>query len=298
MTRVEAVSRRKLLSNAIADYCRRYLVPGSNTARAKRSDFIHFLDFLGDKIVLDITPADVESFRIKCVFEGEAPATIARRLATLRHFFRKIKIDISIPKVFIEIPEINPVSDETFLKLKLFAQRSSDFICKRNIAIASLLRDSGMRISEALSLDVAQFAGDRFRSVRCKGLKVRDIYIPNTALSYIQTWLEKRQNVAKCGAFFVSESGTRLCYASIHDWFTRASSELGQRLNPHRFRHTFGKSLYLETKDIELTRHALGHSSIVTSQRYARSNAEEWKNAINGLARKRLTILRPDSSDS
>lgn len=132
---------------------------------------------------------------------------------------------------------------------------------QRNLALTDLLITVGLRISEALSLQVHQipdpdnqaYVGRKSVSLRVvgKGKKPRMVLVPKRILRAIRFYMEEERQVAvaafkiKAGraksptAVFLSQLGTRLSARSVQDFFKDISTKVGIHLTPHGCRHTF-----------------------------------------------------------
>lgn len=133
---------------------------------------------------------------------------------------------------------------------------------QRNTALVDLLITVGLRISEALSLEVhqmpdpdaAQYVGRKAVSMRVvgKGKKPRKVLVPKRVLRAIQFYIEEDRELAAAAfqrkygkkkapatAAFLSERGTKLSARSVQSFFANALEATGIRLTPHGCRHTF-----------------------------------------------------------
>lgn len=173
---------------------------------------------------------------------------------------------------------------------KLVNAATSDFARRtaiRNMAIVSVLRYGGLRVSEAANLDLADVTlRPRTGEVvvrHGKGNKRRAIPIEHKELIYWLTrWLEVRP-VSECPALFVSKRGQRLTRDGIAD----AVEEIGRladvHLTPHILRHTFGKTLFNASGDRRMVQKMLGHSRAETTEIYTEPGDDEIRAALGRL---------------
>ena len=132
---------------------------------------------------------------------------------------------------------------------------------QRNLALSDLLITVGLRISEALGLDVHQipdpdnqaYAGRKSVSLRVvgKGKKPRMVLVPKRILRAIRFYIEEDREVSVAAyrgahgkaksptGVFLSQRGTRLSARSVQDFFKVISAKVGIHLTPHGCRHTF-----------------------------------------------------------
>ena len=132
---------------------------------------------------------------------------------------------------------------------------------QRNLALSDLLITTGLRISEALSLQVHQlpdpdniaYAGKKSVAIRVvgKGSKPRRVLVPKRILRAIRFYIEedrevalaallkKRKKAKPSSQVFLSQTGTPLSVRSVERFFEKISSKVRIRLTPHGGRHTF-----------------------------------------------------------
>lgn len=143
----------------------------------------------------------------------------------------------------------------------------------RDLCLAELLYGSGLRISEALSLDVLEM-DTRSGLVRVvgKGNKERLVPVSDTSKSALQVWLNVRSRIAldREKALFVGARGMRLnrrqANRIIEDLCLRAG--LPQVISPHGLRHSFATHLLEAGADLRSVQELLGHARLSTTQRY------------------------------
>lgn len=146
----------------------------------------------------------------------------------------------------------------------------------RNRALIVTMWRSGLRVSEALSLRVADLErGDKVDSLRVlhgKGDKARTAHIDKDATEYIDRWIDVRHNLKpEPGApMFCTLSGDRLGNDYVRHLFKRLARKAGieKRVHPHGLRHTHAVELRREGVDIKVISTQLGHSSVATTARY------------------------------
>jgi site-specific recombinase XerD len=150
--------------------------------------------------------------------------------------------------------------------------------CKRtrDRALATLLLNTGIRISECQGLNVGDLlftAGKPFLKVRSgKARSYREVALNKLTLSALQEWLYERHTQfanSKEDALFLSNRGTRLSLDSID----HAVRKLAQRANLHRvsnhtLRHTCLTNLIHKGTDIAVVARVGGHKKLETTMRY------------------------------
>ncbi len=276
------------------------------TVLAYRTDLIQFEDWLRREQLTLARPGELEKYHFQdysafLFREGQARSSIGRKLSSLRSLFRYLmkmnKIDgnpaklVRNPKREIRHPAALNV-DQMFELLDEASVESggttglqgSQQIAElppdrehaqrtRDLALAELLYGSGLRITEALSLDVKDVdPGSGFVLVMGKGSKERIAPLSDTSVRALFLWLRVRTLVASPEerALFVGNRGRRLNRrqaARILDTL-RQSAGLPQHLSPHTLRHTFATHMLESGADLRSVQELLGHASLSTTQRY------------------------------
>ncbi len=217
-----------------------------------------------------------------------AKRTVARRLASLRSFFRFLCRDGLLkdnPAVAVSTPKLErrlPV----FLTEQEVAQlleASSD--CGpwtlRDRAILETLYSTGIRVSElvGISMDDLDMIGGSIR-VMGKGKRERLAPIGDRALQVIQAYLHERpQAMAGNRALFVNRRGGRLTSRSVQrllgTWIKRTS--IAQHVSPHTLRHSFATHLLNRGADLRSVQELLGHLHLSTTQIYTHVTTDRLK---------------------
>jgi len=208
------------LGEVFREYLRFYAEGVSHTARAKQLDADKFLDFLarwkgnGEVDNLQVKHWDfsaTQRFVDECLRIGEAPATVCRRLATLKHMGRMLaeKIpgfvnparDVKSPKMQSTRPKSIRASeiDEIREHAKRLRADKPTFKQARNETLLNLLLDTGLRADEVRSIKMSQIDPklEQIEKVRTKGRRFRTIYITSTMRPALREYLERRTDRAE-----------------------------------------------------------------------------------------------------
>jgi len=218
---------------------------------------------------------------------GQAPATVARKLAALRGFFRALvelgeRADnpaelLSSPKRPQHLPRVLKPADVAGLLDRIPATTPLEL---RDRALFELAYASGLRAEELVSLDLdaVDFDAERVR-VEGKGDKTRLVPTGEHALRAIERYLGRARPALATGeegALFLSKSGRRLSTSDVRRrlrvWTRYASAQapgVGD-LHPHALRHSFATHLLEGGADLRAIQELLGHASISTTQVYTR----------------------------
>ncbi|MDH5639409.1 MAG: tyrosine recombinase XerC [Nitrospinota bacterium] len=230
-----------------------------------------------------ISRSHVRSFAAHLSRLRLGPATMERKLSSLRSFFRFLQrhgqVDIN-PATQVELPS-KPKKppgfltvDETFALIGA-AENLDAPNGPRDLAILELFYATGMRVSELAALCVGDvdLAGGMIK-VKGKGKKERLTPVGGAAgraLSLIISGANQDQPV------FLNNRGGRLSVRSIHSIVKRSArlAGLGRPVGPHRLRHSFATHLLEGGADLRAIQEMLGHSSLSTTQKYTHVNLKK-----------------------
>jgi integrase/recombinase XerD len=149
----------------------------------------------------------------------------------------------------------------------------------RNRALIAVLWRSGLRISEALSLelrDVALEAGS-IRVRHGKGDRSRTVGIDEQTGALLARWIDRRRKLAPGAraSIFCTLDGGRIDSSYVRRLLPRLAAKAGidRRVHAHGLRHTYAAELAREGTAINVIRDALGHTSLAVTDRYLRDVA-------------------------
>lgn len=216
-----------------------------NTLRLRISAIKSFFKFCKKKNHLEINPAQIVS----------SP-----------------KRDKKLPSFLIE-KEINEIF-EKFDK--------NDFKDARALALIELLYGSGLRISEALGLNINEINFDeRTIKVLGKGKKERIVPLSSKSINAIRNYinLRKAQKIVDNNSLFLADNGKRMYHSAAYRIVNNAMKGVteNQKKSPHVLRHTFATHLLSNGADMRSVGEMLGHSSLSTTQIYTHLSVEKLK---------------------
>ncbi|WP_438836443.1 tyrosine recombinase XerS [Streptococcus pluranimalium] len=162
---------------------------------------------------------------------------------------------------------------------------------ERDLAIIALLLASGVRLSEAVNLDLKDLNLNMMViEVTRKGGKRDSVNIAGFAKPYIEAYLAIRKNRYKAEkqdtALFLTEYRgipNRIDASSVEKMVAKYSQDFKIRVTPHKLRHTLATRLYDATKSQVLVSHQLGHASTQVTDLYTHIVNDEQKNALDKL---------------
>ena len=242
--------------------------------------------------------------------EGCSPATTARKVSSLRSFYRflvredRARINpftgLALPKrtrklpAVLSITEVNRLLDAPRQKApggSAPANPWEEYAAWRDAAILELLYSTGMRVSELTGLDDGQV--DYLASVvkvRGKGRKERLCPFGRPAHRALRAAVERRDRyLAALGRapeaprggrpLFINRRGGRLTSRSVERQLKTYAARAGLNpgLSPHALRHSFATHLLDAGADLRSVQELLGHASLSTTQIYTHVSVERLK---------------------
>jgi integrase/recombinase XerC len=256
-----------------------------HTVRSYRADLQDCVAFLDRRGLGPLTDADARVLRgylADLHARGLARTSVARRIATLRSFFRflvrrgRARVnparEVRTPSLPGRLPAHLPIDQSEALFRQPFGD---DETSRRDRAILEALYASGVRVAELSGLDVED-VDLREGSVRVlgKGRKERIVPLGAKAIQALRAYLGAREGGR--GPLFRNPRGGRLTVRSLHR-IVRARARtagLAGRVTPHTLRHTFATHLLDAGADLRLIQELLGHARLTTTQRYTHVSAD------------------------
>jgi integrase/recombinase XerD len=238
-----------------------------------------------DGLLVGAVQVDVSGFMEGLRGHGVESRSIARKLSCLRGFYRWLLMDKRIqhdPTVNIETPaswKILPKSlaegevGEMLEKTATAARAAdADGLSLRDHAILELLYAGGLRVGEICALRVEDLHLDQARAqVRGKGDKERIVPLGRSAVEALERYLALgRPGLVKAGvqrALFLSVRGNPLTRQWVWE-MVRAASPSGNKVSPHKLRHSCATHMVEHGADLRSVQTLLGHADIATTQVY------------------------------
>ncbi|GAA4172844.1 tyrosine recombinase XerC [Shinella granuli] len=261
-----------------------------NTLDAYERDTRQFLAFLTQhlatparlKDIDDLRPADLRGFLAARRRDGAGARTLGRGLAGLRSFLRHLERKglanaagasaVRSPKQPKSLPK--PLSDRQAIAVVDAHEQLAEepWIRLRNAAVLTLLYGCGLRISEALSLTPADFAGTPTAlRITGKGDKTRIVPLIAPALAGVEDYMKLCPfPLAEDKPLFRGARGGPLQPAIIQREMQKLRGALGlpDSATPHALRHSFATHLLAGGGDLRTIQELLGHASLSTTQVY------------------------------
>jgi len=260
---------------------------GTATAVATRSEA------KVDHLLLSADVNEARSYLAHLNEKGYSKATIARKLATLRSFYKFLVktnrcstnplIAVRTPKQEKKLPRFLEYEE---VKRLLETPPLDTWLGARDRAILETLYSTGIRVSElvALNMDDIDFLGEVIH-IRGKGKKERIAPISSSALQAIQHYMEFRNKRAQSNSnfnskvLFVNKHGQRLSTRSVRrkmDKYLKMAG-LDPAISPHTLRHSFATHMLNNGADLRSVQELLGHQSLSTTQVYTHLTTKKLK---------------------
>ncbi len=286
------------------------------TGRCYGLDLHQFIDFIASESGLDISlpneaaalasgkadpngktltgrllacqPEPVRGFLQQMSDQKYSPATMARKIATLRSFHRwmeRVGLTTNNPMTLIRSPKqpkrLPKAITVDQIERLLLAPNSNDLLGARDRAILEALYSTGMRVSEVVGLNrgdwiVVTNNEKEYVQIRGKGKRERTAPLGGPAIAAIHNYVklldtEKASIHNKPTApLFVNKNGTRLSTRSVRRKVAKYLVQVGldPDISPHTIRHSFATHLLANGADLRSVQELLGHQSLSSTQVY------------------------------
>jgi integrase/recombinase XerC len=260
----------------------------SNTTSSYRTDLLLFFQFLnnhyGDiidkKHLKEISTQDIRAWLVLLKNRDYNITSYARYISSLKNFFNylqkfenienknphyiKIKNNKNhLPKSIGKIDAKLVLDESLNISTELWLQL-------RDFALITLIYGCGLRISEALSITLADIGGD-FITITGKGKKQRSVPIITPVTNAINDYIKHcPYNLEKNNHIFLGARGNALNPHVFQRQIRIIRTNLGlpDNVTPHTFRHSFATHLLSNGADLRSIQELLGHTNLSTTQIY------------------------------
>jgi integrase/recombinase XerD len=257
------------------------------TVGAYKSDLIQFAEFLAARRRdLDkATREDIRGFMSQLFANGVNGRSVARKLSTLRHFYKYLLLDriikedptleIDSPKQWKVLPKsLAPSEIDSMLETAGQAGDSkiSAALAQRDQTMLEVFYAGGLRVSEIINVKLEDLKLELGHIlVRGKGDKERIVPIGKAAQERISAYLaDGREALLKgkiSSLLFVRRGGGRMTRQWVWQMVKDASAS-GRHASPHMLRHSCATHMVENGADLRTVQTILGHADISTSQIY------------------------------
>ena len=272
------------------------------TVEAYGADIAGFLGFLAQHLggepdlaaLAALRQADLRAWLAHEATEGAGNATRARHLSAVRSFFRFLArrhgVDnpalklIATPRGKPPVPRALATAQACDVTERIAEMSDAASMQARDTALFTLLYGCGLRIAEALALDVRDAPGTTLRVVG-KGGKERIVPVLPAVQEAVAAWLALHPDRQPDSPLFLGARGGRLdpevAQRTLRNF--RRLYGLPEHATPHALRHSFATHLLAGGADLRSIQDLLGHASLSTTQRYTAVDearlVEVWRKA-------------------
>jgi len=272
------------------------------TVEAYGADIAGFLGFLTRHLgaepnlaaLASLRAADVRAWLAAEAARGAGNTTRARHLSAVRSFFRFLarRHDVENPALKLiatprgnrPVPRALPTGQACDVTERIGEMSDAAALQARDTALFTLLYGCGLRIAEALALDVRDAPQAVLRVVG-KGNKERIVPVLTAVREAVAAWLALHPNPQPDSPLFLGARGGRLNPAVAQRTLRefRRLHGLPEHATPHALRHSFATHLLAGGADLRSIQDLLGHASLSTTQRYTAVDEarllEVWRKA-------------------
>ncbi|WP_158408460.1 tyrosine-type recombinase/integrase [Desulfosporosinus fructosivorans] len=263
-----------------------------NTLRVYRQRVLGFAEWFvstnGETLTHErVTPTDLREYKSYLLINlKRSPSTVNLSFVAIANWLDFNGQNVSMPSYVEEVRSAPQGLDKLAQRsLTRAVERES---ISRDIAIITLMLNTGLRISEVASLDIEDLTmGDRYGSLKVrlgKGGKFRTVPLNGDIRKALQDYLNGRAK----GPVFLSQRGKgagRLTASGIRQVIDQYAylAKLPD-LHPHALRHTFARNLLKTGEGLEMVAEILGHKSLNTTRIYTQPSDQDKANAVERLS--------------
>ncbi|MDR1953186.1 MAG: tyrosine recombinase [Clostridiales Family XIII bacterium] len=263
--------KRKMAANSVTAYLR------------DLREYAAFLDAKNAGTPVDATEADIAAYLLNLKKEGKTAATINRKLASVRAFYKFMISSGSMsvsPATEIRAPKIARKEIEylTIAEVeKLLAQPGKSVRGLRDTAILELLYATGLRVSELIETNVGDI-NLRMGFVTCNGEhgKARIIPLGRPARAALEVYIYEvrakllRDKSDKAKALFLNYYGERITRQALWKILKNYADHagIGKKITPQTLRDSFAVHMVQNGADLKSLQELLGHEDLAATQIY------------------------------
>jgi integrase/recombinase XerC len=218
---------------------------------------------------------------------GLGAKSMARALSSVRNFFRYLAkrealknpniTEIRTPKIPKSIPRPLTTEGAGQVLENISSDQKEEWVRARDVALVTLLYGCGLRISEALSLNIIDIPRDETFVIKGKRQKERVVPVLPIVVEAIEDYLHLcPHDLEDDDPLFVGIRGARLNPRVLQKAMENVRRALGlpESATPHALRHSFATHLLSAGGDLRTIQELLGHASLSTTQHYTDVDSE------------------------
>ena len=251
------------------------------------------LQLKADEELLQVSRQQLIAYLVRLKQEGRAASTVARKLASIKAFYRFLTAERYIRRNPAEVLEA--ASRGLHLPKVLSVQEVERLLDEPNLGTLDGYRDktmlellyaTGMRVSELVNVPVKNVdLKMQYVIVMGKGSKERMLPLGRTALHYLEHYLRVVRpqllhgKPDKAAELFVTSWGGPMTRERFYEIIVAygKSAGISKRVTPHMLRHSFATHLLNNGTDLRIVQELLGHADISTTQIYTHLDVERLR---------------------
>lgn len=251
------------------------------------------LQLKADEELLQVSRQQLIAYLVRLKQEGRAASTVARKLASIKAFYRFLTAERYIRRNPAEVLEA--ASRGLHLPKVLSVQEVERLLDEPNLGTLDGYRDktmlellyaTGMRVSELVNVPVKNVDMKmQYVIVMGKGSKERMLPLGRTALHYLEHYLTVVRpqllhgKPYKAAELFVTGWGGPMTRERFYEIIVAygKSAGISKRVTPHMLRHSFATHLLNNGTDLRIVQELLGHADISTTQIYTHLDVERLR---------------------
>lgn len=251
------------------------------------------LQLKADEELLQVSRQQLIAYLVRLKQEGRAASTVARKLASIKAFYRFLTVERYIRRNPAEVLEA--ASRGLHLPKVLSVQEVERLLDEPNLGTLDGYRDktmlellyaTGMRVSELVNVPVKNVNMKmQYVIVMGKGSKERMLPLGRTALHYLEHYLSVVRPQLLHGKpdaaaeLFVTGWGGPMTRERFYEIIVAygKSAGISKRVTPHMLRHSFATHLLNNGTDLRIVQELLGHADISTTQIYTHLDVERLR---------------------
>lgn len=251
------------------------------------------LQLKADEELLQVSRQQLIAYLVRLKQEGRAASTVARKLASIKAFYRFLTAERYIRRNPAEVLEA--ASRGLHLPKVLSVQEVERLLDEPNLGTLNGYRDktmlellyaTGMRVSELVNVPVKNVDMKmQYVIVMGKGSKERMLPLGRTALHYLEHYLSVVRPQLLHGKpdaaaeLFVTGWGGPMTRERFYEIIVAygKSAGISKRVTPHMLRHSFATHLLNNGTDLRIVQELLGHADISTTQIYTHLDVERLR---------------------
>lgn len=251
------------------------------------------LQLKADEELLQVSRQQLIAYLVRLKQEGRAASTVARKLASIKAFYRFLTAERYIRRNPAEVLEA--ASRGLHLPKVLSVQEVERLLDEPNLGTLDGYRDktmlellyaTGMRVSELVNVPVKNVDMKmQYVIVMGKGSKERMLPLGRTALHYLEHYLSVVRPQLLHGKpdaaaeLFVTGWGGPMTRERFYEIIVAygESAGISKRVTPHMLRHSFATHLLNNGTDLRIVQELLGHADISTTQIYTHLDVERLR---------------------